>query len=272
MDSSLPIGLFDSGVGGLTVFRAIHELMPKEDLLYLGDTARVPYGTRSADTIVRYTTMAAQKLVDCGVKMLVIACNTATAAALPTLRQKFAPLPVEGVIEPGAKAACAITRKKHLVVTGTEATIEGHAYQDAISRIMPDARVEATPCTLLVPLAEEGWLEGEATEAVLKHYLNIFFEQDSDLPDTILLGCTHFPLFRKTIARLAGPDVAIVDSATATAQAVKKALEKLNLCKKTDDGPKQIFMTTDNPKRFARSGSLFLNRSLDVNEIELVDL
>lgn len=272
MDSSLPIGLFDSGVGGLTVFKALHELLPHEDLLYLGDTARVPYGTRSRETIARYTLMAAQKLVDGGIKMLVIACNTATAAALPLVRQKFAPLPVLGVIEPGAESACAMTRNRHLLVTGTEATIRGQAYQEAIGRILPDAKVEARACPLLVPLAEEGWLEGEATEAILKRYLSVFFQKNAARPDTILLGCTHFPLFRKAIARLAGPGVRIVDSATATASAARAELEKRNLRKQTTAVVRQVFLTTDNAERFARSGSLFLDRTLDVGEIELVDL
>lgn len=269
MDNDLPIGMFDSGVGGLTVFKAIADLLPAENLLYLGDTARVPYGTKSRDTISRYTLMAASKLASFGVKMLVIACNTATSAALPLIAEKFAPVPVIGVIEPGAKAAVQATRNGHIGVIGTEATINGQAYQLAIARILPEARVKGRACTLLVPLAEEGWLEGEIAEGVVKRYLAEIFGAD-DNPDTLLLGCTHFPLFRKTIEKLTGPDIAIVDSASATATSVQECLAELNLARSGKG--KSRFMTTDNPGRFARTGSLFMGMPLATADIEVVEL
>lgn len=270
MNANLPIGLFDSGVGGLTVFRAMRELLPNESLTYLGDTARVPYGTRSRATIARYALTAAQSLVDCGVKMLVIACNTATTAALDLAREKFAPIPVIGVIEPGAAAAAEATRKGHIAVIATEATIRGGAYQAAISRRLPQARMDCRACTLLVPLAEEGWVDGEIAEGVLRRYIADLFEA-GDAPDTLLLGCTHFPLFQESLRRTIGPDVRIVDSARATANCVKEELSRLKLANPGAGGAER-FMTTDNRERFARSGSRFLSRRILADDIELIDL
>lgn len=273
MNTDLPIGIFDSGVGGLTVLKAISQLLPAENLLYLGDTARVPYGTKSRKTIVRYTLMAAQKLVDCGVKMLVIACNTATSAALPELSAHFAPMPVLGVVLPSAKAAVAVTRKGHIAVIGTEATIHGQAYQNAIAGLAPQARVTARACTLLVSLAEEGWTSGEATQAVLRRYLDdIFAVPPANKPDALLLGCTHFPLFQSAIQALIGADVAIVDSATATARAVRDELCRYGLQNGQMQGGRRQFMTTDNASRFASTGGNFLGYALTPANVELVDL
>ena len=228
--SRLPIGLFDSGMGGLTVFKALAECLPGEDLLYLGDTARLPYGTKGRDTITRYTLKAAQKLVDLGVKMLVIACNTATSAALSAVREQFAPLPVMGVVDPGAQAAAAASANGHIVVVATEATISGGAYQKAIARIRPDAVVTGRACTLFVPLAEEGWMNGPIVEGVARRYLADIFPLEGaapagDLePDTLLLGCTHFPLLQEALQNVVGPQVRIVDSAATTAQCVADEL------------------------------------------------
>ena len=202
--SRLPIGLFDSGMGGLTVFKALAERLPHEDLLYLGDTARLPYGTKGRDTIIRYTLKAAQKLVDMGVKMLVIACNTATSAALEAVREQFAPLPVMGVVAPGAQAAAQASTNGHIVVVATEATIAGGAYQHAIARIRPEAIVTGRACTLFVPLAEEGWMNGPIVEGVASRYLADIFSPDGmaasqAAPDTLLLGCTHFPLLQQAL-------------------------------------------------------------------------
>lgn len=270
---NLPIALFDSGVGGLTVFRAIRDLLPHESLLYLGDTARVPYGTKSGDTIIRYTLNAAGKLAAYGVKMLVIACNTATSAALPLLREKFFPIPALGVIEPGAEEASKASRNGRIAVIGTEATIRGGAYQEAIRRRNPNARIVTRACTLFVALAEEGWADGPIAEAVARRYLGDIFPdnapQDS-LPDALLLGCTHFPLFQNVLAKIAGPHVTIVDSARATARAVARELERLDLLAVENSG--QHLLTTDNPERFMEVGGLFLGRNLALEEIELVDL
>ena len=284
--SRLPIGLFDSGMGGLTVFKALAERLPHEDLLYLGDTARLPYGTKGRDTIIRYTLKAAQKLVDMGVKMLVIACNTATSAALGAVRQQFAPLPVMGVVAPGAQAAAQASTNGHIVVVATEATIAGGAYQQAISRIRPEAIVTGRACTLFVPLAEEGWMNGPIVEGVASRYLADIFSPDrngdtedsggnrnnSTAPDTLLLGCTHFPLLQEALQNVVGPQVRIVDSAATTALRVAEELKTTNLLREGNGPARYSFLTTDNTARFARTGSLFLGRELGNGEVSLVDL
>ena len=275
--SRLPIGLFDSGMGGLTVFKALAERLPHEDLLYLGDTARLPYGTKGRDTIIRYTLKAAQNLVDMGVKMLVIACNTATSAALGALRQQFAPLPVMGVVAPGAQAAAQASVNGHIVVVATEATIAGGAYQQAIARIRPDAVVTGRACTLFVPLAEEGWMNGPIVEGVASRYLADIFSPDGmaasqAAPDTLLLGCTHFPLLQQALQNVVGPQVRIVDSAATTALRVAEELQATNLLCPGNKPARYRFLTTDNTARFARTGSLFLGRELGDGEVSLVDL
>lgn len=275
----LPIAMFDSGVGGLTVFKALASRLPDEDLLYLGDTARLPYGTKGRETIIRYTMLAAHKLVDRGAKMLVVACNTATAAALPSLRQHLAPLPVMGVIEPGARAAARATQNGQIVVIGTESTIGGGAYQEAIARIRPEARVIGRACTLFVPLAEEGWLEGDVAEGIAKRYLGDIFRSKTDQenaqaerPDTLLLGCTHFPLLKSALQNVVGSHVHIVDSAATTAEAVEKELTNLGLLRGQGHSGQWKLMTTDNRERFVRTGSLFLRQQLTCADVELVDL
>ena len=274
--SRLPIGLFDSGMGGLTVFKALAERLPHEDLLYLGDTARLPYGTKGRDTIIRYTLKAAQKLVDMGVKMLVIACNTATAAALSAVREQFAPLPVMGVVAPGAQAAAQTSVNGHIVVVATEATIAGGAYQQAIARIRPEAIVTGRACTLFVPLAEEGWMNGPLVEGVASRYLSDIFAPEvaasHAAPDTLLLGCTHFPLLQEALQNVVGPQVRIVDSAAITALRVAEELQATNLLRQGTGPAHYRFLTTDNTTRFARTGSLFLGRELADAEVSLVDL
>jgi len=268
---SLPIGLFDSGVGGLTVLAAIQRRMPNENLLYLGDTARLPYGTKSPGTIARYALQAASKLVALRIKLLVIACNTATSTALPDLRRHFAPLPVIGVIEPGAAAAVESSRKAHVAVIATEATIGRGAYQEALQRLQPGIRVTSKPCSLLVALAEEGWLEGRECESVVARYLNPIFKNE-DAPDCLLLGCTHFPLLLNPIRNILNPDVRIVDSAETTAQCVLDELASTGLLRKNRNKGKVRFFTTDDPERFVHTGSLFLGAALPLNSVQLVDL
>ena len=268
---ALPIGLFDSGVGGLTVLAAMQRRMPHEDMLYLGDTARLPYGTKSPDTITRYALQAASKLVEQGVKLLVIACNTATSAALPALRRHFAPLPVIGVVEPGAIAAVESSRKGHVAVIATEATIRRGSYQESLQRLRPGIRVTSRACSLLVPLAEEGWLDGQECEGIIARYLNPIFK-GQDAPDCLLLGCTHFPLLLEPMRRLLHPDVRIVDSAETTAQFVLDALASTGLLRISRGKGKVRFFTTDDPERFARTGSLFLGVPFPIKAVEVVDL
>lgn len=271
MNGNLPIGIFDSGMGGLTVFKAISDQLPDENLIYLGDTARLPYGTKGRDTIVRYTLMAAEKLANFGVKMLVVACNTATSAALPVLQKEFAPIPVLGVIGPGARAACQASENGHILVMATQATVEGGAYQHAIDAINPRARVIARACTLLVPLAEEGWVDGEIARGVLARYLGDVLKL-SPPPDTILLGCTHFPLFLSSLRQVVGEGTNIVDSAKATADDVAKRLREDNLLNESATGGRHKFMTTDNCERFCRVGGNFLGMELTREQTSLVNL
>jgi len=270
---SRPIGVFDSGMGGLTVLRALAGRLPHERFVYLGDTARLPYGTKSAETVQAYALQATRLLVGEGVKMVVIACNTASAVALYVLQEAWDPVPVIGVIEPGARAGVAATRNKRIAVIATEGTVKGGAYARAIRRLMAEADVVQQPCQVFVALAEEGWAETPATLATAAHYLDPVFA-GADAPDTLVLGCTHFPVLAGAIRRTVGEDIALVDSAETTAAAVVEALAKRNLAVEGDagDGPAIRFFATDSPERFARVGAIFLGRDIDAGSVELVDL
>jgi len=221
-----PVGVFDSGVGGLTVVRALRRALPGEHVVYLGDTARVPYGSKSPRTVERYSLACQRFLLDRGVELILVACNTASAIALPAL-VAASPVPVIGAVEPGATSALAATRGGHIGVIGTLATVRSGAYEQAIARREPAVQVTALACPLLVPLAEEGWTEGEIATAVARRYLTALFELDPGI-DTLLLGCTHYPLLREVLHAVAceraGREVAVVDSATAMAQAAADAL------------------------------------------------
>jgi glutamate racemase len=268
--ASLPIAVFDSGVGGLTVLRALRQALPAEDFIYLGDTARLPYGTKSAETVSRYAMQAAGALVERGAKCLVVACNTASSVAIPALAARFAPMPVVGVIEPGAEAAAQASLHRHVAVIATEGTVRGGAYPRAIARLAPGARVTQLACPLFVSLAEEGWTDGEIAEAVARRYLEPTFDAP-DAPDTLLLGCTHFPALLLPIERVIGPDVVVVDSAATTAAATATCLESLGLARAGGQGTVRL-LATDGPERFARVGSVFAGERIDAEEVELVDL
>ena len=301
----LPIGIFDSGVGGLTVLAALLKRLPHERYCYLGDTARLPYGTKSVSTIARYSLQVAEKLVERDIKLLVVACNTATAAALPQLREAYPHLPVLGVVEPGARAACKMSRSGNIAVLGTESTIRGQAYTRAIQALRPDARVTGIACTLFVSLAEEGWMTGQVAEAVAARYLAPVLAETGERnrdrakvpgsgsshassPDCLVLGCTHFPPLAPVIQSVVGSHVILVDSAATTAEAVEDRLRELDLLHPVQaagsaaTGPRSSpdadilsrlhFLTTDAPERFARVGSLFLGMPLDPAKLELVTL
>jgi len=268
--SSLPIGVFDSGVGGMTVLRALRAAMPEEDFRYLGDTARLPYGTKSADTVCRYALQASALLVDRGVKCLVVACNTASSVAIPALESRFGSLPVVGVIEPGAAAAVRASAAGRIAVIATEGTVRGNAYARAIAALDPDVAVVQRACALFVALAEEGWTDGPIAEAVARRYLEPLF-RGADAPDALLLGCTHFPALVAPIRRVLGPGVAIVDSAETTARATAARLESLGLRRRTGIGSVRL-AATDAPERFARVGALFAGEPIASDEVELIDL
>jgi len=267
-----PIGVFDSGVGGLTVLKALTAQLPHEDFVYLGDTARLPYGTKSPETVARYALQAAQALLEYGVKGLVIACNTASSVGLPAIRERIHDIPVIGVIEPGAEAACAASKSGHIAVIATERTIREGAYQEAIVQLRHDARVVAQPTQLFVALAEEGLHQGPIAESVARHYLAPMFRPDrSTSPDTLVLGCTHFPMLVGAIRAAVGPEVRIVDSAATTAKSARELLGRQGLARTAGEGTAR-FLATDSVERFARTGGRFLERPIDPAEVELVDL
>ncbi|MEL7185083.1 MAG: glutamate racemase [Pseudomonadota bacterium] len=270
-DSALPIGVFDSGVGGLTVLKSIREALPHEHLTYLGDTARLPYGTKSPVSIARYATQATAKLHESPIKLLVVACNTASAVALDDLRAAMDPVPVVGVVEPGAMAAVAARPSGAHLVLATEATVRLGAYGRAIAAMDANAEVREHACELMVALAEEGWANGNIADAIVRRYLDEA-TRDGFEPDSIILGCTHFPLLRDVIAAHAGADVAVVDSASTTATVVKQALAEANALNAGSNAGSLTLMATDGVTRFARVGGQFLGQALAAQDVQLVDL
>ena len=271
MSDERPIGVFDSGIGGITVLKALRAALPHEDLVYLGDTARLPYGTKSAETVTAYATQATKHLLGHDVKMVVIACNTASAVALEPLKQALAPIPVIGVIEPGAKEGTRATKTGRIGVIATEATVKGGAYMRAIHAAMPEAEVTQAPCGLFVTLAEEGWVKGDVAEAAAKRYLAPLFK-GRNAPDTLVLGCTHFPVLARTIAKVVGKQVKLVDSAATTAKAVTEALAERGLAAKRRGKGKTRFLATDSTERFARVGGIFFGEEIRARDVELVDI
>lgn len=259
------IGIFDSGVGGLTVFREIERLLPGESLIYLGDSARVPYGTKSKETVQRYSREAAHFLLGRDIKMLVVACNTATAAALPVLREELS-IPVIGVVEPGASAAVKATRGR-VGVIATEGTVRAGAYTAAIHALRPDVEVIESACPLFVALAEEGWANTRVAREVAEVYLRPMIDVGID---TLVLGCTHYPILRNTIELVAGEGVSIVDSAETTAHRVRDELETRGLVSRRARRSEHIYLVTDSAERFNRIGGEFLDHP--IQNLELVDL
>ena len=248
-----PIGVFDSGIGGLTVLKALADALPAEDFIYLGDTARLPYGTKSNEVIVRYSRENTEFLLAKGIKMLVVACNTSSAVALDEIARSTV-VPVVGVIEPGAQAAVKASRTGTIGVIGTEATIASGAYTRAIQKLRPRAEIYTRACPMLVPLVEEGWTDNDIAERIVAYYLESLKASGID---TLLLGCTHYPLLNAMFARVLGPAVRIVDSATATASAVRQRLKALRLGGPHGAGT-QSFFVTETPDRFVRVGRRFM--------------
>jgi len=262
------IGIFDSGVGGLTVLRELSKTLPQEDTIYFGDTARVPYGTKSPDTVIRYSQEIAAFLIKRDIKLLVVACNTASAVALPTLR-RILPIPVVGVIEPGAKRAVEATRSGVVGVIGTSGTIRSSAYSRAIKKLNSDISVLARPCPLFVPLAEEGWTDNNVARMTAQLYLKELREANVD---TLVLGCTHYPLLKKIIADVMGPEVILVDSAEETSRTVATILQENNLLRPPAENGNHHYYVTDVPAGFIRVGNRFLGGKLgDVYQVSLDD-
>lgn len=253
-----PIGVFDSGIGGLTVLKALADALPAEDFIYLGDTARLPYGTKSNEVIVRYSRENTEFLLAKGIKMLVVACNTSSAVALDAIASQTM-VPVVGVIEPGARAAVRASHRGRIGVIATEATIASGAYTRAIQRLSPRSEIYTRACPLLVPLVEEGWTDNEVAEMTVAHYLESLKQSGID---TLLLGCTHYPLLRAMFERVLGAGVKIVDSATATAVEVRDKLRALRLAKRAGTGSLSFFVT-ETPERFVRVGRRFLGPQVE---------
>lgn len=251
-----PIGVFDSGLGGLTVLRALRELMPSENLIYYGDTAHVPYGSKSAQTVTRYSLDIASFLASKHAKLLVVACNTASSLALPALRRAVK-IPVLGVISPGAQAAAGCTRNRRVGIIGTEATIKSGKYRDEIKKNDPRIRVYGLPCPLFVPLVEEGWWDNEIASLTAKNYLSPL--RNSGI-DTLILGCTHYPVLKPLIQRAMGPKVRLVDSASAMAEQVREKLGETGM-QRTGGKGKTVFYASDDPNRFRRMAKNLLGTS-----------
>ena len=265
------IGVFDSGFGGLTVLKALLELIPDADYLYFGDTARLPYGSKSVETVARYAVEAAHYLEANGAEVLVIACNTATALALDRIIAS-AHVPVVGVVEPGAKAAAGVSRNRKVVVIGTEATVSSHAYRKALEAVGLRAREMA--CPLLVPLVEEGWVEHPVTEEVVRIYLAEAFADGFHDADALVLGCTHYPLLKALLRRVAPSHVSIVDSAESTAREVAARLQELLAPAEIQEErralPRMKFFATDSVEKFRRLGQRFLEHAIE--DVQHVDL
>jgi glutamate racemase len=253
-----PIGVFDSGIGGLTVLKEIIEELPGESTIYLGDTARVPYGIRSAETVVRYSFENTRFLFSKDIKLLVIACNTASAVSLDAIKNRI-PIPVIGVIEPGAKAAVKATRNKRIGIIGTEATVKSSSYTKAIKAIDEKIEVYGLSCPLFVPLVEEGWTQGPIATLVAGEYLGGMKEKGID---TVVLGCTHYPLLKQVIAGVLGEEVTLIDSAVETAREIKASLKVLGLSREETNSPCREFYVTDSPERFLKVGENFLGQKI----------
>lgn len=253
-----PIGVFDSGIGGLTVVRELFRQLPHEQIVYFGDTARVPYGNKSEETVQKFALQDARFLVEQQVKLIVVACNTVSANSMGLLHRQIE-LPIEGVIEPGARAAVAATRNGRVGIIGTDSTIYSRAYEKAIKAIDKKIQIFAKSCPLFVPLAEEGWIDDPLTAQVAERYLSPMCRCQID---TLVLGCTHYPLLKEPIQKVMGSDVRLVDSAWATAACVKELLGRKDLISDLTESPKHHFFVTDMPRRFLEIGERFLQSTL----------
>ncbi len=264
--NAAPLGVFDSGIGGLTVAHALFERLPRESVIYFGDTARVPYGPKSPETVRRYSAEILAYLLHRGVKAVVVACNTSTAHALESLRER-SPVPVLGVIEPGARAAVAASRGGAIGVIGTAGTIASGAYDRAIKALRPDSHVISQACPLFVPLVEEGWFDHPATELVAREYLRPLVEAKIDV---LVLGCTHYPLLKPLLSRVLGDSVRLIDSAEETAAAAQRELEASGLLADGTRPPTHTFVISDDEPHFRSVGARFLGERLQ--QVEVVPL
>lgn len=264
--SASPIGVFDSGIGGLTVVAEIMRQLPHEEIVYFGDTARLPYGPKSNETVTQFAMQDTRFLLSHDVKMVVVACNTASSVAADQLKQGF-DLPIIGVIAPGALAAVSATLSGKIGVIGTEGTITSHAYERAIHRIDAEIEIIEQSCPLFVPLAEEGWTDREVTLVIAHEYLTPL--RDAGV-DVVVLGCTHYPILKQTVSKVFGPSVTLIDSAEETARDVSQVLTELGLANATGKKPEHRFFVSDVPHRFREQAERFLGATLP--EVQLVTI
>jgi len=262
--ANLPIGIFDSGLGGLTVVRAIKKILPEESIIYLGDTAHLPYGTKSSDSIIKFSFANTKFLLKKSVKAIVVACNTSSATALKKLQESFS-IPIFGVIEPGGRSAVERTKNGKIGVIGTTATIRSKAYQKEIKRLKPSVEIYSKSCPLFVPLIEEGWVDNEITYKVAEIYLN---EIKRHSIDTLILGCTHYPLIKNTIQKVMGESVILIDSGESVAHWLENFLKKKKILAKNKN-PFYYYYLTDFPQRFKKIAERFLGEKIDIKKINL---
>jgi glutamate racemase len=266
MEKEKPVGVFDSGIGGLTVVKRIASALPTEDIIYFGDTARVPYGSKSNSTVIEYSLQDAKFLINKNVKAIVVACNTSSSVALEELKSNFH-IPVIGMIEPGAQFAVNSTKTGRIGIIGTRATVKNKAYSSAIKKLNPDIDVFEKACPLFVPLAEEGWIKHKAAYDIAEEYLKDLKKMNID---TLVLGCTHYPILAKVIQDVIGENVKLVDSGIASAEVVKKELDRYNLHTNKYSPGNQQFYVSDIPLKFKEVASLFLGKQ--INDVTKVDL
>ncbi len=269
MNKSNPIGVFDSGIGGLTVVKELNTFLPRESIVYFGDTARVPYGTKSNSTVIEYALQDAGFLMKKNVKMIVVACNTVSSVALDVLREKF-DVPIVGMINPGAKAALSSTKNKRIGVIGTDSTIGNAAYSKEILKSEVKTKIFEKACPLFVPLAEEGWTDHEATKIIAREYLS---ELSQEKIDTLILGCTHYPLLKEVIQEAVGNEVKLIDSGSAAATVVEDYLQGRNLLNDNAEKRADLFYVTDMPRKFTFVAERFLGRKiLNIMKIDLDEI
>jgi glutamate racemase len=269
MEKEKPIGVFDSGIGGLTVVKRIASALPEENIIYFGDTARVPYGSKSNETVIEYSIEDAKFLMQKNVKAIVVACNTASSVALAELKKNFN-VPIIGMIEPGARTAIKATRNNRVGVIGTRATISNKAYSNKILQLSPDVRVFETACPLFVPLAEEGWIDHKATYEIAEEYLKELREENID---TLVLGCTHYPIISKVIQEVIGEDVTLVDSGVVAAGMIKDELDRTGLHTGSYSTGNQELYVSDIPTKFREVAELFLGNPVkEVYKVEIEHL
>lgn len=261
-----PIGIFDSGIGGLTVVKEVKKVLPGENIIYFGDTARVPYGTKSKETITQFAVEDANFLINKGVKTIVVACNSVSSNSLDYLKSRYS-IPILGVIEPGANHACVTTKNKKIGIIGTAATVESGTYQKQLKMRCPEISVYSKSCPLFVPLAEEGWLDRQATLLIAKEYL---VDLTNNGIDTLVLGCTHYPLLKQIIRKVTGEKIFLIDSAYYTALALKTLLKENDILSKSSKGGKTEFYLSDIPRGFSKIGERFLGSKIE--DVQVVDI